>query len=720
MFKTLPDRPADAVTVMPLPADENFAHWGEVGSIRFADDGGQIISVGARDGMIKRWGWREDDLLTMQQGLIAWDVSAGAISSDGRYAAMQQLEDIPVDDSKEYDYGAVTRIWEMATGEQIGVVRTAITDGGLVAVGPAGKRVLLADEVADDEWRMIDVASGEVLWERRMDIGQWPRPAVVAFTPDGELIAIDTFEITDLDEYERRRVADEDLAPVVGRHVALLDASTGNVRRMIDVKIDGEIPEVLLDPSGQWVLAAYEDQTVITWSLATGNRLYEFGSEGLGTVMALSAGGRHMVTVDDESLLAVWDLAEAKCVMAGELDSFIGLASSHVAMISRGESALPNGWQMGISADGALLATGDMDGKMQVWEVASGAELAALPADPRHIQALAISRDGSMAYIVRTDGGAHLLDTTSGEWHDANGVEFRVTCAAMLTNHASVVGGYNGELAITETLTRLEQSPVHMPQMLSEGDGVAISALAVSDDGRYLATANMDGRVQLWEMTSRELIWERAFGGYVSSLAFGDGLGARSAKDWNDPGAWVQRDCGPGADMLAAAGGQGIVVWDVLDGVPLSVQPEVYAVELAFSSDGESVFTVNSGKIVEIDWRTGKEVKVYDELQTWLWGGHVSRMALCPTSNRLYVLESGGFLGLGTELKLGVIDLSRNRSLMAARGVRLESAGQGAPEANNKFVDYFGMPVYVSPSGVVIETGRFGVVNIWRLGVEGE
>ncbi len=65
MFKSLPDRPADAVSVMPLPTDENFAHWGQVGSIRFADDGAQVISVGAQDGMIKRWDWRHDDLLTM-------------------------------------------------------------------------------------------------------------------------------------------------------------------------------------------------------------------------------------------------------------------------------------------------------------------------------------------------------------------------------------------------------------------------------------------------------------------------------------------------------------------------------------------------------------------------------------------------------------------------------------------------------------------------------
>ncbi len=641
-------------------------------------------------------------------------MSAGAISGDGRYAAMQQFEDIPSPDGEGSDHALVTRLWETATGEQVGVVTTSVVDGMLVAVGPAGKRVLLAGDDADDGWMMMDVATGEVVWERQMEIGQWPRPEVVALTPDGEFVAIDVIEITDMDEYLRLVGAEEDVHPALTRYIAMVDASTGEVRRMINVKINGEIPEVFLDPTGQCVLANYADGRIIRWSLASGERMDEITA---GRLLVASPGGRYVVTLHAgcrvPTFMHVSDMVDGRPLSVG------GPAGVPIPPPGGREDSLAM-WGVAISGDGSLLATGHVDGKMQLWDVATGAEAAALAADPRHIQSLAISRDGSMAYIVRTDGGAHLLDTVSGEWHDANGVDFRVACMAMLTNNATVVGGYGGELAITETLTRLEQSPIYAPQLLAAGDGRSISALVVSDDGRYMAAANCDGQVQLWDMTSRELLWQRAQGDYVHSLAFGDGLGARRVKDPNNPDAWAERPCGPGADMLAAAGNGGIVVWDVLDGSPLSVLPETYTGSMAFSADGESVFTVWDGEVIQLDWRTGKQLKVYNELETWLWGGHASRIALCPRSDRLYVLEIGGFLGFGTQLKLGVIDLARKRSVLAARGVRLELAGEGTPEANDKFVDHFGMPVYVSPSGVMIETGRFGVVNIWRLGEAGE
>src|SRR5262249_26016912 len=67
------------------------------------------------------------------------------------------------------------------------------------------------------------------------------------------------------------------------------------------------------------------------------------------------------------------------------------------------------------SPDGQQLATGNRDGTVQVWEVASGQELLALKAHRNSLWTVAWSPDGQRLATARWDGTAKVWDAALGQ-----------------------------------------------------------------------------------------------------------------------------------------------------------------------------------------------------------------------------------------------------------------------------------------------------------------
>jgi hypothetical protein len=279
------------------------------------------------------------------------------------------------------------------------------------------------------------------------------------------------------------------------------------------------------------------------------------------------------------------------------------------------------------------------------------------------------------------------------------------------------VGGTDGELEITGPFITPDQSPSHFTATLSEGDGVAITALVVSNCERYLATGDADGRVRLWDLQDLSIRWERHLGQAVRSLDFAREQAPWEIDETSEPPSWAENRSAtfpPG--LLAAQSVDRVVVWDMVHGVPQAVlSDEGFGEGIAFSADATRLYTIRGGVVSEWDWVRGQEIAAYTDMDGWLWSGAVSAMAIGP-DERLYVVGRGGSFGIGRELRVGVFELFEQRGVLAARGVRRLPDGYEDWQEDVPCLSDFGLPLCVSPSGVVVEVGRYGVVNIWRLG----
>jgi WD40 repeat protein len=72
-----------------------------------------------------------------------------------------------------------------------------------------------------------------------------------------------------------------------------------------------------------------------------------------------------------------------------------------------------HGWQtVAVGPGGRLLASGDPDRMIRLWDVASGRELASWPAHDSAVTVLRFSRDGATLYSGGADGALKLWNLT--------------------------------------------------------------------------------------------------------------------------------------------------------------------------------------------------------------------------------------------------------------------------------------------------------------------
>jgi WD40 repeat protein/serine/threonine protein kinase len=384
------------------------------------------------------------------------------------------------------------------------------------------------------------------------------RVLCTAFSPDGRLLAL----------------AGDD------RLIRLCDSATGAERGQL-IGHTGRVASVAFCPDGKRIVSAGADATVRFWELATGKELRTLRT-GTNSIRALtfSRAGNLLVGGEGETSTGEGNPLTTyfPCVSPGGI--WVWNASTYE--LERKIEGLTNGIiGLAFSRDGRRLAFSGIPWLHPV------TKLYDLSAD--HELATQTNFQGVVVSLSFTPDGRDLVAADWHPWHDS------------------------GEITVLDGQT-LEQKRVLAP------DAGRVLCIALSPDGKKLASAGVDRTARLWDYTSgEELATYYGHDRPVSSLAFAPDGRALATASWDKTGR----------------------VWD-LESSPARQRIETFqCFSVAFSPQGKLL--ASAGIEAEVrDAASGRLVRSLTEFTTKS-DGHV---AFSPDGSLLAAAEIDGTVHL--------------------------------------------------------------------------
>jgi RNA polymerase sigma factor (sigma-70 family) len=441
-----------------------FRHGGGyVNRLLLSPDGKTLVSKSYYgEGSVCVWEFATGRLLRQFPGHYG-ENRAVALSPDGKTLAFGQDKVIHLHDLAS---GREVRRLISPVGGTEGL--TFSPDGKSLASGHSGTEVLL--------W---DLATWSV--QARLP-ARHNRSTLLAFSPDGKLLAT---------------------SDTLDRTVRLFDVATRKERRQL--KRPSFVHSFAFSPDGSALALGAEDGVITLWDPAAGKLLREVPSTNKHVrAVAWSPDGRMLAASEyDEKgnaeYLRLWDPATGKTRQ--HIKGHWGLVES-----------------LAFTADGKTLISGGRDSVIRRWDVATGTEQFTASGHQLVVWWLALSPDGkTLAYPDREL--VRLWDVTAGReigtlpGHHGHGT--------FSPDGKSLAGGDGlGGINVWEVGRRRLVRKLVADAKKEGLQGIQVSRVAFAPDGKTLAAAGWDYRVNARFNDSSVRLWDPVAGKEVRRLRF--------------------------------------------------------------------------------------------------------------------------------------------------------------------------------------------------------
>lgn len=570
----------------------------DVNDVAFSPDGSMLATTGD-DGKLKVWDPATGDLLSSFSG--EGQVWGPSFSGDGSLVAAAWP-----------DEGHV-RIMDPSTGRVVQVIENVEGGPHDTALSPDGDHIAVAPFDLLEGF-VFDVASGDLLFDLKDHV--YPINGI-SWSPDGRWIAT---------------AANDSSARV-------WDATTGeselHLRGHTGILVSAD-----WSPDSRRLVTAGIDGTAKVWEITPdgAQELMSLGAQGTraGIAAAFSPDGSHVITgASDISAVKIWDVSLSGNAEWANMPTDL-LAPVGVAFLPRGRVVAP------------------IDrGSVAIWDVETGRRIQTLGpghGSPDPVVQINASPDGELVATVRNF--ARIVDV----WDASTGdLVFEVKAGFGVTGIDWSADGARLAIATFAGTSKIVDRSGKELTTLQEQDGFALWALALSPDGRLLATSAVPDRSALGaHLTVRdwrtgEVVREIPLGAPAEAVAFD-----------------------PTGSFIATAGYTGVVdIWSVETGerVGRLAAHSGPVIEVAYSSDGSTIATSgDDGTVRLFDADSGNELLVLR--------GHdftVTGISFSPDGRRLASASPDGLVRVWA---LDLDDLIRIARAELTRGLTEEECRQ--------------------------------------------
>jgi WD40 repeat protein/serine/threonine protein kinase len=444
-------------------------HTVGLNSVAYSPDG-KFLATAARDGNLSIWDVAAPGAGISPAPRITFaahrqEVFSVAFSPDGRRLA-----------SGGGDH--MIYLWDLTKLTNPGPNRPALSLSGhrdrvtSVCFSPDGRRLASTSAASAEtgvraEIKLWDACSGH---ETATLLGHTHSVRCVSFSPDGRLLASASLD---------HSVRVWEVAP-----------PPHNPRAGVPLTLRGHTDSVLalaFSPDGKRLASGSEDRMIKIWNLENGQELFSYrGHTQQVNTLAYRCDGRILASGADDGTLRLWDAT-----------------TSQEARTLTGHGNDVN--QVSYSPDGGYLASASNDATIRLWDSATGEEMRVLPGVAA-VNGLVFRRDRACLASAHDDGTLKLWEVPSGHllhtWKPSNQPASHVVFADAYLVSATA----DGRIYVWDT--GFGENASATPLRAWQGHAGLIHHLAVSPNGRRLASAGEDGTAKVWDLGTGQLIYD--------------------------------------------------------------------------------------------------------------------------------------------------------------------------------------------------------------------